>query len=127
LSSLAANLATISSPTEWLAYRSPGPGRCPGARWEPPSPARIVGSHDGWVEAIALGILNGRPVAVTGGDDGTVRVWDLSDRRPLTTIALGDPINALAFLEPRCIVIETSRGFMLLELIPVWRASDSGD
>jgi WD40 repeat protein len=29
------------------------------------------------VTAVACTVLNGAPVAVTGGVDGTVRVWDL--------------------------------------------------
>ena len=30
-----------------------------------------------WVKAIATGEVDGVPVAVTGGVDGTVRMWDL--------------------------------------------------
>ena len=33
--------------------------------------------HSGGVEAVAVGEVDGTPVAVTGGDDGTVRMWDL--------------------------------------------------
>ena len=36
----------------------------------------------GWVEAVACTMLQGRPVAVTGGQDGTVRVWDLTSAQP---------------------------------------------
>src|SRR3954470_19887861 len=34
--------------------------------------------HDGWVYAVACTVLDGSPVAVTGGSDGTVRLWDLA-------------------------------------------------
>ena len=36
---------------------------------------------------MACAVLNGRPVAVTGGDDGTARVWDLASGR-----RLGEPL-----------------------------------
>jgi len=34
------------------------------------------------VEAVAIGSLNGRPIAVTGGSDRYVRWWDLADGQP---------------------------------------------
>jgi WD40 repeat protein len=44
------------------------------------------GSSD--VRAVAVGRLGGRPVAVSGGADGTVRVWDLTRGTPI-----GDPLT----------------------------------
>jgi WD40 domain-containing protein len=44
-------------------------------------PRRLGGGH-------RPRILNGRPVAVTGGDDGTVRVWDLA-----SGTAVGEPLT----------------------------------
>jgi hypothetical protein len=37
----------------------------------------LVG-HTSWVRAVAVGTVGGRAVAVSGGGDGTVRVWDLA-------------------------------------------------
>ncbi|MYS24661.1 hypothetical protein GA0115240_16701, partial [Streptomyces sp. DvalAA-14] len=34
------------------------------------------------------GVLDGRPVAVTGGSDGTVRMWALASGQPV-----GDPLT----------------------------------
>ena len=34
--------------------------------------------HSGAVNAVAVGEVEGRPVVVSGSDDGTVRVWDLA-------------------------------------------------
>ena len=44
--------------------------------------------HTDWVNAVAVGELDGRPVAVSGGDDRTVRVWDLASGTPA-----GDPFT----------------------------------
>jgi WD40 repeat protein len=35
------------------------------------------------VYAVACTTVNGRPTAVTGSDDGTVRVWDLTSGEPI--------------------------------------------
>ncbi|MFF3018224.1 caspase family protein, partial [Streptomyces sp. NPDC057939] len=42
----------------------------------------------GSVSVVACTVLNGQPVAVTGSDDGTVRIWDLTTGR-----AVGKPLT----------------------------------
>jgi WD40 repeat protein len=44
--------------------------------------------HEGAISTLATSVVDNRPVAVTGGTDGTVRVWDLSDGR-----AIGAPLT----------------------------------
>ncbi|GAA2332938.1 WD40 repeat domain-containing protein [Dactylosporangium salmoneum] len=44
--------------------------------------------HIGEVNAVVCGLVDGYPVAVTGGDDCTVRVWDMASHRQL-----GDPLR----------------------------------
>ncbi|MEV4185014.1 serine/threonine-protein kinase [Streptosporangium canum] len=44
--------------------------------------------HSGPVTAVAVTQLDGRPVAVSGSDDDTVRVWDLTTRKQL-----GEPLT----------------------------------
>ncbi|MFF1502342.1 hypothetical protein ACFVZR_21270, partial [Streptomyces sp. NPDC058316] len=47
----------------------------------------LVGHTDS-VWAVATGVVDGRPVAVTGSGDETVRVWDLTTGRPV-----GEPLT----------------------------------
>jgi WD40 repeat protein len=42
--------------------------------------------HTGWMRAVAVAELNGRPVVISGSDDRTVRIWDLATGAPI-----GDP------------------------------------
>ncbi|NEA99004.1 hypothetical protein [Streptomyces sp. SID13726] len=51
------------------------------------TPAETVGDrapgHTATVRAVATAVVDGRPVAVTGGDDETLRLWDLATGRPV--------------------------------------------
>ncbi|MEV5204480.1 hypothetical protein [Streptomyces sp. NPDC053720] len=47
----------------------------------------VLTGHTDWVRAVATGVVDGRPVAVTGSND-TVRVWDLTTRQPI-----GEPLT----------------------------------
>ena len=59
-----------------------------------------LGSHPSWHPAertVSTGTLQGRKVAVSGGDDGLVRVWDLETRAPLgAPIEVGRPVDVVA-------------------------------
>ena len=90
----------------WAALneiRLPGPAKEPwpvGGPWrvhwaiQPPDMGNLLGHHAGEVRAVATTELSGGQIAVTGGDDGMLHVWDLStgghyrDREP---IAIGSP------------------------------------
>ena len=58
------------------------------ARWRSASDHFTAGRHDDWVNAVAVGELGGRPVIVSGDNEGTVRVWELADGTPI-----GDPLK----------------------------------
>jgi len=55
----------------------------------PPDLSDVLGHHDEIVRAVATAQLSGRPIAVTGGEDGLLYVWDLNtgalyhDREPI--------------------------------------------
>ncbi|MGW9273111.1 hypothetical protein ACWGVU_05165, partial [Embleya sp. NPDC055610] len=59
--------------------------------------------HTHSVKAVACTVVEGRPVAVTGSDDRTVRVWDLTSGRPRGEPLTGHTgsVNAVA-----CSVVE---------------------
>ncbi len=53
--------------------------------------------HTDSVTAVACGVLDGRPIAISGGDDDTVRVWDLATGEQLTTFTgHTDSVTAVA-------------------------------
>jgi WD domain, G-beta repeat len=86
---LALNAVRFAAPdlAEWLADLPDLPVPQWWPRWSvgvqiyAPHHAVMTG-HDGAVYSVACTTLDGRPVAVTGGDDGTVRVWDLTTSQP---------------------------------------------
>ena len=48
------------------------------------------------INAAATLLIDGRPHAVTTGDDQMVRIWDLAANRPVAGIALPLPADAIA-------------------------------
>jgi hypothetical protein len=49
----------------------------------------ILGRHTDWVMAVATAVLpDGRPIAITGSEDATVRIWDL-----VTATPIGQPLT----------------------------------
>ncbi|MFE2033718.1 WD40 repeat domain-containing protein [Streptomyces scopuliridis] len=49
---------------------------------------RLLNGHSKAVGCVAVGSLDGRPIAVTGSADGTALVWDLTSQRQI-----GDPLS----------------------------------
>jgi WD40 repeat protein len=64
------------------------PWTVPFARWRPESSHYVLSGHVGWVLSVACVTLpDGHVWAVTGGQDGTVRTWDL-----MSGSAVGEPL-----------------------------------
>jgi hypothetical protein len=55
--------------------------QCRWARSSPEAPHFVLRGHTSSVDAVALGVLGGEEVVVSGGDDDTVRIWG-ADGRP---------------------------------------------
>ncbi|MFI7121837.1 caspase family protein [Amycolatopsis sp. NPDC049868] len=65
----------------------PMPWRTRWAWWSPTGVHRQLVGHERGIRALTAGELDGRPVVLTGGDDGTARIWDLITQR-----SLGEPL-----------------------------------
>jgi len=60
---------------------------------------QVITGHTGWVNAVAAGALpDGTPVIISGGGDGTVRVWRTADGTPVGEPLAGHdgPVTAVA-------------------------------
>jgi hypothetical protein len=89
LRSLASRIATAAPDRPWQTRWSHGQA----------TGHQILTGHDDWVSAVATGALpDGTPVIVSGGDDGTVRVWRLADGTPVGEPLRGhdSPVEAVA-------------------------------
>ncbi len=77
------------------------PWRCSWARTIPVTPHLTLMGHGSAVNSVMVGQVDGRPVIVSGSDDGSVRMWDARDGTPVgapltghesfvTSVALGE-------------------------------------
>jgi hypothetical protein len=66
--------------------------------------------HESEVTALAFAEFSGRPLAASGGRDGTVRVWDLADGRPITSIRTAATVHGVALHPPDYCVAGTDHG-----------------
>ncbi|MER8188279.1 WD40 repeat domain-containing protein [Kitasatospora sp. NPDC094015] len=86
---LAARITAVAVPGEPAAPRAVtwATGAGVDHRFWPPQEGHdgpSVGAHHaGHVTAVATAVLDGRPLAVSGSEDGTVRCWDLSTGEPV--------------------------------------------
>nr|WP_239098698.1 caspase family protein [Micromonospora qiuiae] len=74
------------------------------AEWSRTGAHRRLLGHEGYVLAVAVGELDGRPVAVSGDDRGSVRVWDLTINQQIGAPLAGGPegtdgVTAIALVE----------------------------
>jgi WD40 repeat protein len=89
-----------------------------------PSLATLEG-HGGWVTAVAV-TPDGRR-AVSGSDDGMLKLWDLEQGTVLATFTADQDITAVAAISDRLFLAGDGGGRVhLLELVQVadWESGD---
>jgi hypothetical protein len=83
------------------------------ARVKPSSPHRTIGRHSSVVLSIAFGIIEGRPIVVSGSGDNTIRLWDARTGEPIGAPLKGHTDSvfevALGEIEGRSVVVSGSR------------------
>jgi WD40 repeat protein len=92
---------------------TPQPWSTEWANWRHTQVHHVVGRHAGaLVNAVAVGSLEGRPIAVSGGSDG-MRVWDLATGAELRSLADFE-VNAIAVgsLEGRPVAVSAGKDIM---------------
>ena len=95
--------------------RLPLPFAVPWARWQSSATHRVIARAGGRVLALAVGERAGHAVIVSGGYDGTVRVWDLENLSPENLIDVDCTVEAIALTHGSRIVIAGTKGLMLLD------------
>ena len=66
--------------------------------------------HESEVSALAFAEFGGRPLAASGGRDGTVRVWDLAAGSVITSVRTAAMVHGVALHPPDYCVIVTASG-----------------
>ena len=117
--SLAARIAEAAPDRPWQTYWS---------HTRQTTGHQVLIGHDGGVNAVAVGALpDGTPVIVTGGGDGTVRVWRLADGAPVGEPLTGDGgwVDAVvvgALVDGTPVIV--SGGGSYGATVRVWRLAD---
>ncbi|MET7484084.1 caspase family protein [Streptomyces sp. NPDC005538] len=78
----------------------PMPWSASWAWWSTSGVHRLLSGHTKGITCTAVGVLDGRPIAVTGSLDGTARIWDLVSQRQIgEPLRVGVAVSAIAIGE----------------------------
>ncbi|MEV0741113.1 caspase family protein [Streptomyces sp. NPDC050549] len=78
----------------------PMPWSASWAWWSTSGVHRLLSGHTKAIGCTAVGVLDGRPIAVTGSLDGTARIWDLVSQRQIgEPLRVGIAVSAIAIGE----------------------------
>jgi WD40 repeat protein len=85
------------------------------------SQTRQLTGHTDQVNSVAVAELEGRPHAITAGDDRSVRVWDLTTGACLTTYYLPARTSAATVTADGTVVLGVGHDVAALNLAPLAR------
>ena len=72
--------------------------------------------HNRDVLSVAFGEIDGQPLVVSGGHDGTVRLWHASGNGPATTISLGSAVRHVLLLPPSGLSVGLAGGLVVIDV-----------
>jgi WD40 repeat protein len=75
----------------------------------------MFGHGGGWIVSVACGVVNGRPIAVTASEYGSVLVWDLLSQEQIGQPLPGSTSVAYGVLDGRPIVVCVNHGGRTLQ------------
>jgi WD40 repeat protein len=75
----------------------------------------ILEGHEGEVQSVAMGMMSGQCIIVSGGDDAMVCIWNFADGAELATIDIGASITSLA-LVASTLVVGSVKGVLCVNL-----------
>lgn len=67
-----------------------------------------LAGHDGFINAVVLGSVDRRPVAITAGADRTARIWDLTADQPLSGHTGSVECVTMGRIRQRCLALTGS-------------------
>ena len=73
--------------------------------------------HKGWVDSVATGLLDDRPVIVSGSYDNTIRVWDPVNNSVITNIDCEAAVHDVQLVHGDRLAIATRGGLLMLRLV----------
>jgi WD40 repeat protein len=72
--------------------------------------------HENYVNAVAMGEVDGEPVVVSGSSDGIMRLWDARSQSLLRIVPLRSKVTSLAMGKDSVVAVGAHRGLMVLDL-----------
>jgi WD40 repeat protein len=74
--------------------------------------------HTARVKAVAIGTTDTRPIAISGGEDGTIRLWDARTQMELRVVKVGASVTSIDYRSDLGVLVGSNTGIILLDIRP---------